>query len=255
MKRFQTLLLPSLQRQISRNCLRLYATENAQEIAEIKGLAYNEVEKKKGFYKPEHTLEEQINYMKSQTDHNAYIKQTSEYFSQYIEEYYEEEEPKEQMEEEIVAKEPIEPIIKTDVSQITKDEVVLLLQEHRGQNIVSIDVQQERSPWVAVVICSPYNDRHGYALMQSVRKHIKTLYKFEDDKMPRPSKVTNGWFVFDMRNVLLHIMSETAREKYQLENLYSTSDEKDEEENDDQDMLPPPTPTTPASPSSNNSGI
>uniref|UniRef100_A0AC35GSQ4 28S ribosomal protein S18b, mitochondrial n=1 Tax=Panagrolaimus sp. PS1159 TaxID=55785 RepID=A0AC35GSQ4_9BILA len=70
MNRFQA-LLPSLH-QTSRNSLRLYATQTAQEIAEIKGLAYNEVERKKGLYKPEHTLEEQVNYMKSQVYHNAY---------------------------------------------------------------------------------------------------------------------------------------------------------------------------------------
>uniref|UniRef100_A0A914QEI5 Uncharacterized protein n=1 Tax=Panagrolaimus davidi TaxID=227884 RepID=A0A914QEI5_9BILA len=64
MNRFQA-LLPSLH-QASRNSLRLYATQTAQEIAEIKGLAYNEVERKTGLYKPEHTLEEQVNYMKSQ---------------------------------------------------------------------------------------------------------------------------------------------------------------------------------------------
>jgi ribosome-associated protein len=166
------------------------------------------------------------------------IQQSSEYFSQYIEEYYEEE-PEEKIEEEIVKEEePIEPIIKRDVSEVTKDELVSLLQEHRAQNIIAIDVQQERSSWTSLVICSPYNDRHGQALMQTVRKHIKTLYKFEDDQMPRLSKVTNGWFVFDMRNVLLHIMSESAREKYQLEKLYSTNDE--EENDNDESMIPPP---------------
>lgn len=108
------------------------------------------------------------------------IKQSSEYFSQYIEEYYEEEEPEEQVEEVVVVEEEsVEPIIKTNVSQITKDEIVSLLQEHRAQNIISIDVQDQRSPWTAVVISSPYNDRHGQALMQTVRKHIKTLYLFE----------------------------------------------------------------------------
>jgi ribosome-associated protein len=167
------------------------------------------------------------------------IQQSSEYFSQYIEEYYEEEEPEETIEEEIVKEEePMEPIIKSDVSKVTKDELVSLLQEHRAQNIIAIDVQQERSPWTSLVICSPYNDRHGQALMQTVRKHIKTLYKFEDDQMPRPSKVTSGWFVFDMRNVLLHIMSGPAREKYQLEKLYSTNDE--EENDNDESMIPPP---------------
>lgn len=62
---------------------------------------------------------------------------------------------------------------------------------------------------------------------------------FQDDQMPRPSKVTNGWFVFDMRNVLVHIMSESARDKYQLEKLYSSSDEKVDDD-DDENMLPPP---------------
>lgn len=107
------------------------------------------------------------------------IQQTSEYFSQYIEEYYEEEEEPEPEEIKVIDEKPIEPIIKNDISDITQDEIVALLQEHRAQNILSIEVRQEKSPWKYVIICSPYNDRHGYALMQTIRKHIKTLYNFE----------------------------------------------------------------------------
>lgn len=42
------------------------STAEAQEVAQVKGLAYNHVEKKKGLFKPQHTIEEQIHYMKSQ---------------------------------------------------------------------------------------------------------------------------------------------------------------------------------------------
>uniref|UniRef100_A0A7E4V9L2 28S ribosomal protein S18-2, mitochondrial n=1 Tax=Panagrellus redivivus TaxID=6233 RepID=A0A7E4V9L2_PANRE len=64
-------LLPSL-RQVAGVSLRFCSTDAAQEAAEVKGLAYNHVERKKGLFKPEHTLEEQINYMKSQIFENTY---------------------------------------------------------------------------------------------------------------------------------------------------------------------------------------
>ena len=67
MIRFQS-VFPAFN-QCSRNSVRSFANQKAediQEIAQIKGLAYNEVERKKGLFKPEHTLEEQVNYMKSQ---------------------------------------------------------------------------------------------------------------------------------------------------------------------------------------------
>lgn len=54
--------------------------------------------------------------------------------------------------------------------------------------------------------------------------------------MPRSTKVTNGWFIFDMRNLLLHIMTVSVREKYELEKLHTNSEENEE----DGDLLPPP---------------
>ena len=55
--------------------------------------------------------------------------------------------------------------------------------------------------------------------------------------MPIHNKVTAGWMIFDMRNVVLHIMSENVREKYNLESLYS-SEENDSTQSDD--SIPPP---------------
>lgn len=63
MRRVQSLLPPLRQW----NGVYRFMSSEAQEIAEVKGLAYNDVEKKKGLFKPEHTIEEQINYMKSQS--------------------------------------------------------------------------------------------------------------------------------------------------------------------------------------------
>lgn len=48
-------------------CSRLLCEMIAEEekIQEVKGFAFNHVEKKKGLFKPNHTIEEQINYMQS----------------------------------------------------------------------------------------------------------------------------------------------------------------------------------------------
>jgi len=139
--------------------------------------------------------------------------------------------------EEKVETEPVEKVPKTSIEEVTVEEVIELLQEHRAQNIVSIQVPPERGPHPYVVICCPYNDRHAGALTQTIRKHIKELYHFDDDMMPIHNKITAGWMIFDMRNVVLHIMSESVREKYNLESLYS-GDENDSTQSDD--SIPPP---------------
>ena len=108
------------------------------------------------------------------------VEKSNEYFSQYIEEYYEEEEPEvvEEIEEKVET-EPVEKVPKTSIEEVTVEEVIELLQEHRAQNIVSIQVPPERGPHPYVVICCPYNDRHAGALTQTIRKHIKELYHFD----------------------------------------------------------------------------
>ncbi|KAE9554042.1 hypothetical protein FO519_002738 [Halicephalobus sp. NKZ332] len=166
---------------------------------------------------------------------------------QYIEEYYEEEEPEAiEVHEEILEPELIPKLPKTSIEEVTVEEVIELLQEHRAQNIVSIKVPPGQGPHPYVVVCCPYNDRHAEALTQTIRKHIKELYHFNDEMMPIHNKVTAGWMIFDMRNVVLHIMSENVREKYDLESLY-TGSEDDSTRSDDSipspkenDTIPPP---------------
>ncbi|VDN50507.1 unnamed protein product [Dracunculus medinensis] len=55
-------------------CSRLLCEMIAEEekIQEVKGFAFNHVEKKKGLFKPNHTIEEQINYMQSKVYEDAY---------------------------------------------------------------------------------------------------------------------------------------------------------------------------------------
>lgn len=56
--------------------------------------------------------------------------------------------------------------------------------------------------------------------------------------MPQHNKITAGWVIFDLRNVVLHILTENLREKYNLESLYTN--ESDESTSDYDDAIPPP---------------
>lgn len=105
------------------------------------------------------------------------MEQMTEYFNQYVEEYYEEV-VEEEKQEPVIEKEVAKPV-KSSISEITMEEVVDLLKEHRAQNIVSIEVEPTKGPHPYVVICTPYNDRHAVALVQTIRKHLKELYFFE----------------------------------------------------------------------------
>lgn len=179
---------------------------------------------------------------RQELDEKERIKQMSEYFNQYVDEYYEEEEiPDDEniAEDALEVKELKDNVIKESIYEITVEEVVELLQEHRAQDIVSIDVDPTKGPHPHVVICTPYNARHSGALVQTIRKHIKEKYHFDDSQMPQQSKISNGWYIFDMRNVILHIMSEEARERYKIEEMFAEEENEDDNEEID-DSIPSP---------------
>uniref|UniRef100_A0A914V450 Ribosomal silencing factor RsfS n=1 Tax=Plectus sambesii TaxID=2011161 RepID=A0A914V450_9BILA len=79
-----------------------------------------------------------------------------------------------------------------------------------------------------MVICSCFNFRHIEALAETVHK----LYKQKRGPKDPPLTVAGGndkhWRAIDMGNILLHIMTEKARQKYDLEQLWSVGVEFDQ---------------------------
>uniref|UniRef100_A0A915M3S2 Uncharacterized protein n=1 Tax=Meloidogyne javanica TaxID=6303 RepID=A0A915M3S2_MELJA len=115
-----------------------------------------------------------------------------------------------------------------DFSTLSPDEVIEVLEDQRAKDIASEESddndednnsseQQEQlrpySPFT--IICSPYNKRHGKALMTIVRAFVKRNFLFEGPKdIPhRFDKDPSGWYMLDLKNVTVHIIEEDLRKR------------------------------------------
>lgn len=73
--------------------------------------------------------------------------------------------------------------------------------------------------------------RHMKAIAEFVRKMYK-LKRVKSDLIPRlEGKNSDDWVALDMGNIALHIFSAEAREKYDIEQLWSVGAEFDAESN------------------------
>lgn len=159
------------------------------------------------------------------------------YYDQYIEEYYEPEENID--EEEVIPLHLQEEKIKSQdekkfIDQVEKEEILEILENERALNIECIDIVKKNDDELKsndiAIICSPYNKRHGEALTNVIRKYIKNNYRFENNVYPSMVKNDFGWFTYDMRKIILHVMTKEMRERYKLEDLYKNIEEDVEED-------------------------
>ncbi|KAK6050157.1 hypothetical protein COOONC_12338 [Cooperia oncophora] len=168
----------------------------------------------------------------------AKIKQSQDYFSQYIEEYYEEDEDEDS--------EPVLPEkVEEEIHLETIDEVVSLLKKERVRDIVVLFLGEDGPGIVdTMVICSPFNARHGIAVSEILRKAGKStdeqvicspfnarhgiavseiLRKAGKSTDEQPKKCTVrhsfGWFQIELGRIQVHVMGEEVRQRFDLESF------------------------------------
>lgn len=63
-------------------------------------------------------------------------------------------------------------------SAIEPEEVSQVLEAERAKNIEIVRCDNPQSPYQYLVIASPYNQRHGTALVETVRRYFVHKYSF-----------------------------------------------------------------------------
>lgn len=90
--------------------------------------------------------------------------------------------------------------------------IVNLLNEKKAENIETIDLQGKGYIVDSVVIATALNNKHSIALLNYLRETLKPLgeefVRVEED---------GEWSIIDMGDMLVHIMTETHRAKYNIE--------------------------------------
>lgn len=98
-------------------------------------------------------------------------------------------------------------------------EIAKLMEDGKGQNVVAIDVSKLNSWTDCFVIVTVSSSTQ----MEGLSKMIKDYAKENDMEMYKPNKKMpdgNDWKLIDIGNVVVHLMSEDARNFYELEKLW-----------------------------------
>ncbi|MFO7850558.1 MAG: ribosome silencing factor [Spirochaetia bacterium] len=97
-------------------------------------------------------------------------------------------------------------------------DIALLIDEHRGENTIVIDVSEESS-WTDYFIISTINST-GH--LKGVVRHVKQFLREENMEMIHRHKriAEDGWELMDCGNMVIHLMSKEMRDFYDLEKLW-----------------------------------
>lgn len=154
----------------------------------------------------------------------------TDYYSQYLQEYYA---PASDADEEVssaAANQPAPsiPLERGEMGVFDPDELVTVLREERAENIVCISIPNHVPYSDYMVICSCFNSRHMEALVETIQKLYKQKRGPEDPPVTLAGANDKQWRAMDMSNIVLHIMTEQARDKYDLEQLWSVGPDFDQ---------------------------
>ncbi|MCL2191331.1 MAG: ribosome silencing factor [Treponema sp.] len=96
-----------------------------------------------------------------------------------------------------------------------------LLRDHRGADVVALDLR-EMGAWTDFfVIATASSDAHLDGLERHVREFCRERGMGILRRSHRPRLERDEWRIIDLGSIVIHLMTEKARAFYDLERLYS----------------------------------
>ncbi|KAH0945651.1 hypothetical protein HN011_006660 [Eciton burchellii] len=115
------------------------------------------------------------------------------------------------------------------------EDLVALLKKDRARNIFVASVPEEYAYVNYIVIVCGKSRKHMKALATFVRKVYK-LKRHKTDLIPQiEGEDSKDWIALDLGNIVLHILSSSAREHYDLETLWTVGSQYDDKTKEPQD--------------------
>ncbi|MEQ1620060.1 MAG: ribosome silencing factor [Methylococcales bacterium] len=96
--------------------------------------------------------------------------------------------------------------------------VQTVLDETKGQTITTLDVRGKTSFTDYMVVVTGTSGRHLKSLCDHVELKLK---EFDIKPLGLEGDLTSDWVLLDLGDVIVHAMTQQAREFYQLEKLWS----------------------------------
>ncbi len=91
-------------------------------------------------------------------------------------------------------------------------DIVSILDERKAENIEVIDLTGKQYIVDQVVIATTLNTKHAFSLVNFLKEALKPkgeeFLRIDDN---------DDWTIIDLGDILIHLMSEAYREKYQIE--------------------------------------
>ncbi|PHO11732.1 ribosome silencing factor [Malaciobacter marinus] len=87
-----------------------------------------------------------------------------------------------------------------------------ILNEKKAENIEVLDLRQKDYIVDYVVIATTLNSKHAFSLLN----YLKTELKPDGEEFLRVDE-DDDWTIIDLGDAFIHLMSESHREKYNLE--------------------------------------
>ena len=101
------------------------------------------------------------------------------------------------------------------------EEIEKILDEKKAENIEIIDLTDNDYIVDTVIIATTLNAKHGFSLLTYLKEGLKPLgeefLRVEED---------DDWTIVDMGDVLIHLMSESHRKKYNIEEFLGELEKK-----------------------------
>ena len=96
--------------------------------------------------------------------------------------------------------------------------IVDVLDEHKAENIVLLDLRPDTVIADFFVICTGTSDRQINALVEHVKESVRETY--DRNAFSTEGTAESGWLILDYADVVVHLFLAEVRRYYDLEGLW-----------------------------------
>ncbi len=96
--------------------------------------------------------------------------------------------------------------------------VIEKIEDMKGRDIENIDISKKSSFADTMVVCSGNSNRHVKSIAQSVATECRTV---GHEPLGIEGNDVGEWALVDLGDIIVHVMTDQARDKYQLEQLWT----------------------------------
>ncbi|WP_353287396.1 ribosome silencing factor [Wolbachia endosymbiont (group B) of Gerris lacustris] len=104
----------------------------------------------------------------------------------------------------------------TGDTESIKNTIVDVIDQNKGQDIVTFDVQNKTVIAKYMIIASGDSSRHVKALAEHVIKNLKQYDKIDVEGMDE-----GNWVIVNFQGIMVHLFRPEVREYYKIEELWN----------------------------------